>query len=94
MTPGQDALATAVAELREVVRDLRSELAVLRVGSPSVVVAPKPYLTAAETALELGVGLRSLRRLRAARGFPKPIKGPGPLRWKRRDIDRWVEDGR
>jgi predicted DNA-binding transcriptional regulator AlpA len=94
VTPAQDALTAAVADLREVVRDLRSELALLRQPSPAAVVAPKPYLTAAETALELGIGERSLRRLRAARGFPRPIRGPGPLRWRWRDIQAYLEGGR
>lgn len=94
MIPASDALTAAVADLREVVRDLRSELASLRQPSPAAVVAPKPYLTAAETALELGIGERSLRRLRAARGFPRPLKCRGPLRWRRRDIERWLEGGR
>jgi predicted DNA-binding transcriptional regulator AlpA len=90
----KDALAAEVAELRVITQDLRSALASISASSPGGVVAPKPYLTAAEVARELGVGERTLRRLRAARGFPRPIRGPGPLRWRRRDIDRYVGGGR
>ena len=87
MTPA-DALTAAVAELREVVRDLRIELATLRDGSPPAIV------DADGVAQILGVGERTLRRLRRARGFPRPIRGPGPLRWRASDVQRYLEGGR
>ena len=82
------ALIAVVAELREVVRDLRSELALLRQPSPG---GDVDLLTADGVASTIGVSERTLRRLRARRGFPRPMRGPGPLRWRRRDLERWLE---
>ena len=83
-----DRLEVAIERLCGLVEVLRSELALLRPSSPPTVV------DADGVARMLGVGERTLRRLRATRNFPRPISGPGPLRWRRRDIERWLEGGR
>jgi predicted DNA-binding transcriptional regulator AlpA len=82
------ALTAAVADLREVVRDLRSVVETLRPASPGVDV---DLLSFDQVAGAIGVSPRTLRRLRARRGFPRPLGGPGPLRWRKRSIESWLE---
>jgi predicted DNA-binding transcriptional regulator AlpA len=85
------ALTAAVADLREVVRDLRSVVESLRPGSAAGGV---DLLNFDDVARTVGVSPRTLRRLRSRRDFPKPIRGPGPLRWRRRDIQAYLESAR
>ena len=80
-----DGLEVAIERICGLLEDLRSELATLRESSPAAVV------DADGVARMLGVGERTLRRLRATRNFPRPIRGPGPLRWRRRDSERYLE---
>jgi excisionase family DNA binding protein len=51
-------------------------------------------LTAKDVAGLLNVDIRTLRRLRHLGDVPKPITVGRVLRWRRRDLDRWLEDGR
>jgi predicted DNA-binding transcriptional regulator AlpA len=86
------ALDAAVHDLREVVRDLRSELAVLRGSSPHPPVDGRTLMGPADVARMLGVSTRTLRRLRKSRRFPRPIRGSGRRpRWTRASIRRFME---
>lgn len=54
----------------------------------------KPLLvTAAEVALMLGVQTRTVNRWHDEEVLPPPVKMPGYRRWRRRDIEIWVEAG-
>ena len=87
-------LEAIVDRLAEVAEDLRSQLDHLRASSLHVPVDEHEFLTVAEVVEMLSVGERTLRRLRARRGFPKPVRGPGKLRWRRADLVRWMEKSR
>lgn len=53
---------------------------------------PSLLLTARETASLIGFSLRMLHYLRKQEHFPKPIiLGPRAVRWRRRDIEAWVD---
>lgn len=81
----------AVTErLETLAEDLQSQLEHLRASSLHVPVDEHEFLTIAEVVEMLSVGTRTLRRLRAQRGFPRPVKGPGKLRWRRADLVRWM----
>lgn len=54
----------------------------------------KLTLTAAETGVLLGLHPRTLSRMRAEGEGPKPIKIRGSLRYRRRDVERWLEGKR
>ncbi len=90
-----EALARAALAVAE---DLRNGLAagadskpVGAGGEPAV----KPDLiTAAEVAEALRIDVRTLRRKRKLGKAPKALRGKGPLRWHRSDVDRWIEEGR
>ena len=86
-----DALADRFETLAE---DLRSQLDHLRASSLHGPVDEHEFLTVAEVVEMLSVGERTLRRLRARRGFPRPVKGQGRLRWRRADLVRWMGRGR
>lgn len=49
--------------------------------------------TAKETADDLGISVRTLRRLTDAGKGPKPIRLGRCLRWRSTDIDAWVSAG-
>ena len=83
-------IEAVISRLCDVVRDLRSELAVLRRSSPRGNVE---LLSAKELARTLGVSLRTLRRLRQQRRFPRPVKGVR-LRWRCGDVARWMGAGK
>ena len=91
MSPSVDALVAVVGELREVVQDLRIELASLRGSSPR---GDVDLLTAEDVAHALGISPRTLRRERQRRAFPKPVRGRGRPRWRRRDILAYMERAR
>jgi excisionase family DNA binding protein len=50
-------------------------------------------LSARTLADRLGVSLRTLWRLRAARKLPTPVKIGGSIRWRADDIDDWIRTG-
>lgn len=49
--------------------------------------------TAKETAADLGISVRTLRRLADAGKGPKPIRLGRCLRWRAADIEAWVAAG-
>ena len=51
-------------------------------------------MTAKDVAGLLNVDIRTLRRLRHLGDVPKPITVGRVLRWRRRDIARWLEGGK
>ena len=75
------------------VQDLRLGLGDLGQSSPDVVMPNgSELLTAAQVAGLLGVGVRTLRRMRHAGRAPKPVRGSGPLRWRRADVEQWLQE--
>jgi len=53
--------------------------------------APKAaWIDAREVASLVGVHTRTLRRLRAAPGFPKPVTTGRLLRWRRDEVERFL----
>ena len=93
-----DALTAVVTDLRDVVRDLRIELAVLRQPSPHADVAHDARtapLGPSDVALMLGVSTRTLRRLRKQRRFPRPVRGTGRRpKWTYASIAGYLEGGK
>lgn len=47
-------------------------------------------MKADEVARELGIGLRTLQRLRQLGQVPAPITIGGQIRWKREDLERFM----
>ena len=91
MTSAHDALIAALDRLRVVVEDLRDRLEHLGRPSPPVLT---DLLDAEAVAQMIGVSERTLRRERKGRAFPKPVKGRGCPRWRRRDIEVYLERAR
>ena len=60
---------------------------------PMPIEKPTTLLTQAQIVDLLQVGTRTLARLRSdpAAKFPRPIKRARVLRWRRRDIEAWLE---
>jgi predicted DNA-binding transcriptional regulator AlpA len=83
-----DRLCVAIERLCGLVEDLRSVVETMRQPSPGVGV---DLLTAEDVARAIGVSERTLRRLRSRRDFPKPLRGPGPLRWRRSTVLAYLE---
>ena len=89
-----DRLEAVADRLESLAEDLRSQLDDLRLSSLHGPVDQRELLAIPDVAKMLGMGERSLRRLRKRRGFPKPVKGPGRLRWRRSEVTAWMEDRR
>lgn len=53
----------------------------------------RPLLNVRETAQLFGVSHRHIRRLVERDEFPQPIKLGGCVRWTRRALNKWIEDG-
>ena len=84
-----EAVVAALTALQGEVQMMRIELADLREQSLH---GPMDGLIGIKGVCELlDVSDRTLRRIRAVRGFPKPVKGKGRLRWRRGDIVRYLE---
>ena len=86
-------LTVEVDRLTELVGSLRMHVADLRKAGPHADVSSL-LLSATGVAQLVDVSPRTLRRIRKERGFPKPVKGPGHPRWRRRDIEKWIEANR
>lgn len=52
---------------------------------------PATLLDAAEFARQLGVNVRTLRRMRHEGGVPKPIQIGNVIRWRRADVERFLQ---
>ena len=50
-------------------------------------------LTAREVGQLLGCSERHIRRMRSAGKLPRPVKIGGAVRYKRNDIEKWLELG-
>jgi len=74
-------------------RSLESAVAHLDQHEPSQTVV-KPLLTPAEFADLIGVHTRTVQRMRAAGQGPKPIRVRGAVRYRRRDVEAWLEGKR
>lgn len=55
------------------------------------VAAPSEWLTSAEAAQVLGVSTKTLGRLRRERGLPAHEPAPGMVRYRRSEIDTWMQ---
>ena len=92
-------LQTSVDELRDRVEHLarasKGRVVLTPTATPDAV-APDPLalLTAAEVAALLQVNVRTLRRMRHERTFPRPTRMGRSLRWKRSLVERWLEGGK
>ena len=86
------AILAALDGVQKALKDLQIEVAALREQGAH---GPVDGLVGIqETCRLLDVGPRTLRRLRAGRGFPKPLPGKGRPKWRRRDIARYAEGGK
>lgn len=88
-----------LARIAQVVAaDLRNGLAVIAESRPAATsgepVTNNALMTAAEVAEALRIDVRTLRRKRLVGKAPRALRGKGPLRWRRADVDRWIEEGR
>jgi excisionase family DNA binding protein len=92
-------LQTSVDELRNRVEHLAKQSKgrdVLTSTATPDAAAPDPLalLTAAEVAALLQVDVRTLRRMRHERSFPRPTRLGRSLRWKRSLVERFLEGGK
>jgi excisionase family DNA binding protein len=55
---------------------------------------PSALMGADELARQLGVNVRTLRRMRHEGSVPEPIRIGRLLRWKRIDVDRYLQSRR
>lgn len=52
--------------------------------------AEDPLLPRPEVEAECGIGRSTIYRMMDAGTFPRPLRiGPGNVRWRRSDIERW-----
>jgi hypothetical protein len=83
------ALAALQESFEKGLKDLQMEVAALREQRAH---GPVDGLIGIERVCEiLDVEPRTLRRIRAGRGFPKPVKRKGRPKWRRRDIVKYAE---
>jgi len=81
------------ARAEQLARSLESAVARLDQHEPSQT-DMKPVLTPAEFAATIGVHVRTVQRMRAAGQGPKPIRVRGAVRYRRRDVEAWLEGKR
>ncbi len=94
-----DQLQTSVDELRNRLEAVAKQSKCRGVLTPTATpdaVAPDPLslLTAAEVAELLQIDVRTLRRMRHERTFPRATRMGRSLRWKRSLVERWLEGGK
>lgn len=54
---------------------------------------PRPALMDVdEVARDLGIGVRTLQRLKQLGQVPAPIKVGGQVRWRRADVEAWIAE--
>jgi len=61
-------------------------------GTTTLAIEPE-LLTDAEAAHLCGMGRSTWRRLHAAGKVPEPVRLGGCVRWRRREILDWIEEG-
>ena len=83
-------LRDLAARASELARSLESGLASLAKSEPCHDVV-EPILDQHDLAKLLQVSDRTLRRVRSAGGVPEPFMLGSKPRWRRVDIDRWLE---
>lgn len=88
-------LAAEFGSSRDDLALLAKREAVMAPGKTGVETMEKKLtLTRDETANLLGVHPRTLSRMRASNEGPKPIKIRGAVRYRRHDVERWLEGKR
>lgn len=50
-------------------------------------------LTAEQTAELLGISVRHVHKLNREEKIPAPVRLGGSVRWRREEVERWVEAG-
>lgn len=78
MTPAAE--DRVVSLLEEILAELRQRNA-----------PPPALIDADEFARQLGVNVRTLRRMRHEGGVPKPIEIGNVIRWRRADVERFLQ---
>jgi len=90
------ALANHLSDLAQAVQrvaeDLRCGLADGGDGGLHGGVPPDALLDSAQVAEMFDINIRTLRRWRHEGRVPPPLKMKGPLRWRRADVHRWLEE--
>ncbi len=88
-----DTSESALALLREREAECRPDVAERAPPNPMPTMIPSSLLTQSQVAALLQVSSRTLARMRndPAMKFPKPVRRARVLRWRRHDIDAWVE---
>lgn len=59
----------------------------------SNVVELRPLCDVREVAAALGVTTRTIWRMRDSGQMPTPIRVRGSVRWRRADVEQWIEAG-
>ena len=57
------------------------------------VIELRPLCDVREVAAALGVTTRTVWRMRDCGEMPMPIRVRGSLRWRRPDVEQWIENG-
>lgn len=55
--------------------------------------SPPVLLTVKEVAEMLGLSERTVYRLADAGNMPRPVKLGAAVRWRRNELERWIDDG-
>lgn len=86
-------ICTQLERLQVSVDELRNRLELLATQSKcrDVPTDPHSLLTAADVAALLQIDVRTLRRMRHERSFPRPTRVGRSLRWKRSLVERWLD---
>lgn len=84
-------LIASVDGLREDVRNGLEHLGESSNCPSDVPPDPHSLLTAADVAALLQINVRTLRRMRHERSFPRPTRVGRALRWKRSLVERWLD---
>ena len=53
----------------------------------------KESISVKETGLIIGLGVRTVYRLRDGGKMPQPLRIGGSVRWRRAELEAWIADG-
>lgn len=87
-------LVQVLENLDATCRDLANALATLRRSEACVSTMTSTLLDAAELAAIVGADVRTVRRWVREGEVPTPFRIGGTLRWRRADVERWLETKR
>lgn len=66
---------------------------VAETGLRSATTTPSLMLTAADVAALLACSTKTVYRLADRGALPRPVRLGGLLRWRRGEIDQWIDEG-